>query len=306
MLVGRRVVRRLRDLVAFTERVAAGDFTAQASASGNDEITDLAAGMGTMAATLRETLSRVKQNAGDGLETSGKVAEASRSMASRASQQASGIQEITASMREIAKVIEQNTQSLGEVSGLAERSSRSTADGRREMDGMAKAMTDITAASTEVAKVIKVIDDIAFQTNLLALNAAVEAARAGESGKGFAVVAEEVRNLAQRAAEAARGTSQMIEEAKRRADHGAAVGQRAMAAFVGIDADTKRVSEVLQRMTSATSEIVTQTESMKSGLDSISTITQQSAQDADQLAELATSSQGGVQELARCVGDYRT
>lgn len=122
------------------------------------------------------------------------------------------------------------------------------------MQSTAKAMTDIETSSKQIAKVIKVIDDIAFQTNLLALNAAVEAARAGQQGKGFAVVAEEVRSLAGKSAEAARETAQLIENSIQGVSRGVEVARRAVEEIETAGAITEGDGVIMQKICTASEQ----------------------------------------------------
>lgn len=77
------------------------------------------------------------------------------------------------------------------------------------VDAAVEKLSELSAATDSIMKLLDGIRSIAAQTNMLALNATIEAARAGEAGLGFAVVAREVKILATDARESADGITEM-------------------------------------------------------------------------------------------------
>ncbi len=160
---------------------------------------------------LNELLTKIEDAAGLVESGSRQVSEGSQVLSQGATEQAATIQELSSSITEIAQQTQVNAQNSEKASAVADATRGGTKVIDEKMGQMLEAMNEISAASANISKIIKAIDDIAFQTNILALNAAVEAARAGVHGKGFAVVADEVRSLAARSAVAAKETAQLIE-----------------------------------------------------------------------------------------------
>jgi len=234
------------------------------------------------------------------------VSSASQSMANGASQQAASLEETSSSLHEMASMTSRNSENAQNAKTLANQA-RQTADaGAIDMEQMKTAMAAIKGSSTEISKIIKTIDEIAFQTNILALNAAVEAARAGEAGLGFAVVADEVRNLAQRCAGAAKETADKISASTEKSEQGARISEKMAANLAAIVDKTRQLDERIAEIAQSSheqSEGIGQLNSAVASMDKITqenaALAQESSASAEELKSQAEQVRSAVSELMR-------
>jgi methyl-accepting chemotaxis protein len=166
-------------------------------------------------------------------------------------------------------------------------------------------MSEIQDSSKKIADIIGVIDAIAFQTNILALNAAVEAARAGEQGRGFAVVAGEVRVLAQRSAQAAKEIKALISTSVDKVDSGTRQVADAGATMQEIVSQVKRVNDLIEEITAATTEQAGGIEQVNQAVTSLDQVTQQNAALVEQSAAAAASLKDQALSLEEAVSVFK-
>jgi methyl-accepting chemotaxis protein len=253
----------------------------------------IVAGLAGLAAllTLRgatRTLSQLTAEMAEGAEQVAKaaaqVSRSSQSLAQGASEQAAAIEETSASTEEITTMIQRNADNSKASATHMMESARQVEEANRALKDMVSSMEGINASSDKVAKIIKVIDEIAFQTNILALNAAVEAARAGEAGMGFAVVADEVRNLAQRSAQAAKDTAALIEESITRSREGSG--------------KLDQVAGVIRTITDSTGKVKTLVDEVKQGSEEQARGIQQIAKAISQMEQVTQKAAATAEESA--------
>ena len=215
------------------------------------------------------------------------VSTAGLSIAEGASQQAASLQETSASSEEISSMAQRSAADCCTTAELVQVSQTRIENANRALEGLVHAMNAIQSSSAKVAKVIKVIDEIAFKTNILALNAAVEAARAGDAGTGFAVVAEEVRSLAVQCSTAAHDSASIVEESLRNSEDGKARLSLVTSSIEVVTEDSLKIKHLVDQINTASNEQTRGIEQIARAIASMERVTQSSAGTAEESASSA-------------------
>lgn len=253
--------------------------------------------------SINQIVNSLKSGAEQVFQASEQLSGASQSLAEGSSEQAAAIEETSSTLDETSSMVQQNTENTKQAAVLSNNAKETADKGNTEMEEMMRAMNDIKSSSSEISKIIKVIDDIAFQTNILALNAAVEAAGAGEAGMGFAVVAEEVRNLAQRSAQAAKDTSDMIETSILRANKGADIAEKVSHSLVEIREQAKKVNEIMNEITTASQEQAQGIFQINKAVNQMEQVTQSIASGAEESASSSEELSAQAESLMEIVNN---
>ena len=257
------VVRSLRRAVDALDGIASGggDLTQGLDERAGGEVGALARSFNRFVTGLRTMIENVRQ-AALAVATSVRAVEAvGQDLGNHASVMGQRLQNATGSSGQVQQVTEEASTATRELSAsIREIAASAQTSAQTTQAAMALATTtwreveQLGTDSTDIRRVIEVIESIARQTNLLALNASVEAARAGEAGAGFAVVAERVKSLAQETGKATDEIGTRVDSFLRRVNTAVAAIGRIKAVMGEIERATNGIASSVQEQSAVTQQ----------------------------------------------------
>lgn len=223
--MSKRITRPLSQLAAYSNTMAAGDFTQELVIKGNDEVSQLSESFRSMSLKLREMIGQVLDTSNNVVADANDMKERVEVLNDMAARSAVSVTEIGKGSATIASVTLENSRAMdeinigiqhiasaaGEVTEQISEASSEAIGGNEIAQSAVQQMRQVEQASVKsleqfrlmnerslmIGGVVQGITEITKQIQMLSLNASIEAARAGEHGRGFAVVAGEVRKLSE-------------------------------------------------------------------------------------------------------------
>jgi methyl-accepting chemotaxis protein len=286
----------------------------------HDIVMDMSSGAKELSISSNHLASLATSMLHDAKQTSDKaaiVSGSSETMSSSMHSVASAMEETSTNINMVASATEEMSATIRQISENTDKAQQITGSAVQQTESASQQIDELGLAAQGIGQVLETITDISGQVNLLALNATIEAARAGEAGKGFAVVANEIKELARQTSDATneikariegiqsstKGTISRIEQITqvvREIDElvgfiVTAIGEQSAATqeiALNVSQANEGLNEVnqnLARTDSTASEIAGEIGEVTLSASDISSNSQLVSQDAEHLAQLATT-----------------
>jgi methyl-accepting chemotaxis protein len=323
----------LREMADVLSQLAKGDLTIRVEGQYQGDYVQIKDNINETAESLEKALQEVGEAVVATASASTQISSSTEELAAGAQEQSTQTNEVASAMEEMTKTILENSRSAGSTAETAKQSKEAAEQGGKVVEETVKGMRQIAdvvkksadtvqelgKSSDQIGEIIGVIDDIADQTNLLALNAAIEAARAGDQGRGFAVVADEVRKLAERTTRATKeiagmikkiqadtkGAVESMKEGTKKVGEGIELADKAGGSLQEIVGISQKVRDMVTQIAAASEEQSSASEQISKNIETINSVTNQSAMGTQQIARAADDLNRQTENLLSLVGRFK-
>lgn len=316
----------IKAVVEVTGNVAGGDLTHSVNLDTKDEMGMMALEFNAMLKNLVEAFSKFTSGANMVFSEAERLSGLADSLSKGTMAQKTEAERVAVASTEMSQTIIEVAKNSSEAAEASMGSFRAANEGkevvRSTVDSINRLVVNVGRAaeaieksrksSVEIGEIVTVIQDVSDQTNLLALNAAIEAARAGEHGRGFAVVADEVRKLADKTTKATKdiadkikyiqegikGSVAIMETGKSLGNDAVSSVSKAEDALQKIVNTSNIVTDMVQRIATATEQQSIAAENVTQSIDNIAEIVKDTSR-------LSKEVDGSANELLAVAEDLR-
>ncbi|MBC8060425.1 MAG: methyl-accepting chemotaxis protein [Clostridiaceae bacterium] len=340
LFITKNVTSPIEKLEKLMYKAGNGDLTVICDIKTKDEIEALGCSFNEMIKNQSSIINNVRKGSQELTAASEEIAAATTDLSGSTEVITGNIQEVAASLETQGSLIVEVSEVLVQLSSLvqiaqnkavtaktnSEKTNLAAQTGRIKVEETAKAIANISSASNETEKILKVLDElskkvngitgtingISQQTNLLALNAAIEAARAGEHGKGFSVVADEVRKLSEQTTLGSKEISVLVNEmavqinyavksmgsSKIAVENGVRVAEETDKSFVRIIKAVDQISKDIIQIVDVTNDEVANSDKIVGLIDGMSTIIEASERNGQEVAASSEEQSSQLENIA--------
>jgi methyl-accepting chemotaxis protein len=313
------IIGLLEEISALSE----GDLTVRATVR-EDATGTVADSLNLMLNELSAAIAKIKHSSEEVGSTAQQLSSSTESLAESSDRQAEMISEVVEEINKMTKAIEEAAERARKSAETSELSRKAAIEGTSVVENTSRAMEAIRGnvqdtaraikrlgeSSQEISDFAKTINEISDRTSILALNASIQAAAAGEEGRGFAVVAEEIQRLAERAAGSTRQIETLIKNilgeitdagasmdaSIREVVEGTTLSEDALGKLQEINKRSTEVAELIDSVSTATSEQASGSVEVARTMDRIGVITTETAMET-------RSTSSSMKEMAELAGE---